>query len=317
MLERLEPRQLLSGVFYDADSHTVQIHGTHGADHIDVSRRGDRILVQFNDHRRWFDRAAVSQVEIDASAGDDLIDTSCVFVPVSAFGRGGRDTIITGAGNDHLEGGDGGDRLAAGDGRDVVLGDGGRDRIYGMAGNDTLRGGANDDTITGGGGNDDLAADEGADLLNGGAGVDWADHTPGRGSVAEVEGEYFVQPNASADPYTRLHAVRGSDGTMSVVVTATHFMGGYAVTFGDLARLTSGFAATVFGTDTAGPGAGRDAALHTEQHTYALGKLADGDYSFTAGPTGRTLAAMTIHVVGAKLVNTPISPGPYHPSGSE
>ena len=57
---------------------------------------------------------------------------------VDAYGRGGFDTLIGGAGDDYLDGGDNGDRVVGNGGDDNLMGGVGRDRIIGGRGNDGL-----------------------------------------------------------------------------------------------------------------------------------------------------------------------------------
>ncbi|MGN1056869.1 MAG: type I secretion C-terminal target domain-containing protein, partial [Comamonas sp.] len=64
---------------------------------------------------------------------------------VASDTRGGKDTLLGGAGDDILYGQGGDDRLEGGEGKDI---------LYGGTGNDTLIGGKGDDTLVGGAGDD-------------------------------------------------------------------------------------------------------------------------------------------------------------------
>src|SRR5690242_4292309 len=85
MIEHLEARRLLAAVYYDPNGHVIEVHGTEGNDTISLIRRGDRVLVQLNDRRRWFNLADVQLAEIDAFGGNDLVDATYVPFGVFAF----------------------------------------------------------------------------------------------------------------------------------------------------------------------------------------------------------------------------------------
>jgi Ca2+-binding RTX toxin-like protein len=315
-IEGLEARQLMAAVFYDPDISVITIRGTQQADHISVIRRGDRILVQLNDLRRWFAYSRPLSIQIEGRGGDDSIDTTYTPFNVQAFGGPGNDTIIGGYGKDIFYGGDGADRLIGNAGDDDLRGGGGRDRLIGVGGNDSLQGDGGDDQMSGGNGDDYFISGVGLDLIDGGNGADVADRYADRGDVRSIEGETFYSPVPSDDPYTHASVVYGGDG-VSVLVTSTHFQGGYLRHFGDFAsREGDTFTVSVVGEDLdpAGTNA-RDQALHTERHTYALGKLADGTYTFNAQSDTHRLATLTIQVAGGKAVGTPTWAGPWAMDG--
>lgn len=310
MIEALESRRLLSAVYYDPGAHSIVIHGTRGNDRIDVIHRHDGVLVKMNGRRRWFRNEQVQQADIVGRSGDDVIDASWTSFRVNAIGGDGRDTILTGWGNDYIDGGAGADRIAAGAGDDDIRAGGGRDRLTGMAGNDTLDGQGNNDKLDGGAGDDYFNDGEGANIIDGGAGVDWAVRFADRGTITRVEGQSFLSPVPSADPYVHMAIFKSAD-MFFLRVIATHFMGGYERNFGDMTRNGNVFTAGVSGEDLAGPNSARDAALHTEQHIYTLGILADGTYTVTAASDTRALATMRIQIKSGNAVNAPTWPGPY------
>src|SRR5439155_13341670 len=160
MVELLEARALLAAgtgaIFYDADSRSIEIHGTRGNDSISIVRRDQRVLVQLNGRRRWFDAADVQLADIDAFAGDDFVDAQYVPFRVFAFGRAGRDTLVGGWGGDLLDGGDNADRIIGNHGDDSIYGGAGRDRLIGNRGRDTIEGAGGDDQISAGSGDDNL-----------------------------------------------------------------------------------------------------------------------------------------------------------------
>ena len=97
---------------------------------------GDRQLdVPFSD---------VRLIEVEAAAGDDVIDLTGVPIRALVEGRGGNDVI------------------RGGDAADTLLGSDGNDRLFGNGGDDVLDGG------------------RGADFLSGGAGADRADYSARR-----------------------------------------------------------------------------------------------------------------------------------------
>src|SRR5205814_542422 len=107
MFESLESRRLLTGIFYDAESLSVNVHGTHGNDVVRIARHGPRILVQLNDHRRWFDAKKLKSATVEMFSGNDALSAPDTAINIQAYGGDGFDEIITGAGQDMLFGGSG------------------------------------------------------------------------------------------------------------------------------------------------------------------------------------------------------------------
>ena len=310
MIERLEDRRLLAAVYFDPDSQSIKIRAGEGDDRISVIRRGDRVLVQLNDRRRWFDLAGVKWLDVWGAGGNDFISAQYTPFKAQLYGGDGCDTIIGGWGDDHIDGGDNADRLIGHYGDDELRGDVGADRMIGGAGRDILRGGNGNDWMSGGGGDDYLMSSVGDDRFDGGAGADTAVHFEGRGQLSGVEGHTFV--GEGDDPFTHLSVQREADGSVSVLVAATHYMGGYKRHFGELVtRVGEAFGISLIGDDLAGPDGGRTAMVETQHKTYALGNLADGTYTFTAESDVRVLATVTIRIVNGALVQTPTWPGEY------
>ena len=168
----------------------LTVTGTDAADTIGIWNDGNTLRVRINGRNHSFGLADVARIEIDAGAGNDLVDFSSTAIDTYAFGGDGDDTLLAGSGNDTLSGGagrnrmfggDGNDRINGSSGRDFIYGEGGDDRLYGGAGNDFLDGGGNvdrlfggdgDDFLTGGSGNDKLYGETGNDTLEGGRGDD-------------------------------------------------------------------------------------------------------------------------------------------------
>jgi hypothetical protein len=86
---------------------------------------------------------------------------------------------------------------------------------------------------------------------------------------------------------------------VAVTVIATHSAGGYSRSFGELEQSGTAFSAQVTGRDLAPPGEGvaRTAVLDSDQHTYILGRLGQGTYTFTAQAPDRTLGTLRIGVL--------------------
>jgi Ca2+-binding RTX toxin-like protein len=320
MIESLERRQFLAAsgapaIYYDPDATAIKIRGTQGDDQIHVVRRGDRILVTVNDRRRWFDRSAVTWIGIDGQGGDDFISAEFVAVRINAYGGAGRDTIVGGWGDDFIDGGDNADRLIGNAGDDEIRGSAGGDRIIGGAGRDTLWGYSGNDWISGGSGDDYLTGDIGDDTLDGGGGADTAVHHAGRGTQTAVEEHSYLAPSATADPAVQLSIGRNRAGAITILVTAWHGAGGYEKIFGDLSRDGDAFTAYVAGKDLAGPDGLRLQMITVERHTYTLGHLADGTYTFTAQSDTHALATVTIAIANGAPVNPVIYAGPYANSG--
>ncbi|HZF04437.1 MAG TPA: Ig-like domain-containing protein [Patescibacteria group bacterium] len=111
-------------------------------------------------------------IEVDAGAGNDVVDASATNATLTLRGGAGDDTLLGGSGNDRIEGGAGRETIHGGDGNDTIMGDGGDDLLFGDAGNDVLSGGDGDDIIIGGAGNDVASGGAGDDLIHGGDGND-------------------------------------------------------------------------------------------------------------------------------------------------
>ena len=117
------------------------------------------------------------------------------------------------------------------------------------------------------------------------------------------------------DPLIHLYAERSAaDGTVAVLVEATHFQGGFARHFGPLERGGEReFAAQVTGTDLAGPDGGRTQAIVVETRRYDLGRLEAGAYTFTARSGDAVPATLRLGATrdGQLTSDTPTQPGPY------
>lgn len=131
--------------------------------------------------------ARVREVDVDAMAGDDLIDMTGVGkrfgdARFEGFGTGTAVVVKGGAGDDTLIGSrvafnifagfKGADTAGGGKRRDLLIGGKGPDTLRGFRGNDVLYGNQKRDRLFGGKGNDRLFGGKDHDLLRPGPGRD-------------------------------------------------------------------------------------------------------------------------------------------------
>jgi uncharacterized repeat protein (TIGR01451 family) len=148
---RAEPGDtVIGGDGYNAI--VLDVSGTDEADSIALANVDEgTVCLTVNGTTFDFDRRELVAANIDAGAGDDLVELGAdVTVSVDVRGGDGNDTLTGGAGNDTLDAGEGSDSLASGGGDDtlfgkpgdaVLTGDG-EDaitlRVYGTDGADTI-----------------------------------------------------------------------------------------------------------------------------------------------------------------------------------
>ncbi|MEM8820890.1 MAG: spondin domain-containing protein [Pseudomonadota bacterium] len=153
----------------------------------------------------------------DSLDGGDGIDTNSFFNiganVVADLGSGSASyqvasgaTIFENFANfENLDGSSNDDQLFGDGGANVLTGNDGNDLLAGRGGADVIEGGAGDDIIRGGGG---------SDVTDGGEGIDTADFSDIGVSVdvslAEGEGEYFVNGNQIVDTLTNFENLTGS-----------------------------------------------------------------------------------------------------------
>lgn len=185
--ESLEGRRLLAAAVLSGNAapYTLMVTGTGGSDVVVAAVRGTRLRVAVNGVIQQFRASAVSQIQIQAGDGADVVDISGVSIPAYVNGDTGNDLIKGGAGNDTLTGGAGKDTLYGNGGNDRLNGNGGNDVLYGGDGNDVLYAGAGVDRLDGGDGNDHFVAGTGADTLLGDAGNDVFDAVNGQADVID------------------------------------------------------------------------------------------------------------------------------------
>ena len=148
------------------ESGVVKVTGTGSDDTICVFAPRGRtdVLRAHMNGRNWnFSLSAISGVEVDAGAGNDIVSANLPDLGSLVYGNDGNDTLVGGDANDSLSGGLGDDQLSGMGGADLLSGNAGRDKLMGYDGNDSL---------SGGGGNDKLIGGPGLDLHVGDAGRD-------------------------------------------------------------------------------------------------------------------------------------------------
>ena len=171
--EGLESRRMLAaGVVLSEGVLTIE--GTNKNDKIWVGlagELGERLSVQFNKTTHLFDLDSVSELRINAGAGNDRVAIADnVTLLAIVFGGRGNDWLKGGGGRNEFFGDQGNDHLIGGAGDDVLVGGAGNDKLFGLGGQDQLEGGAGADALNGGEGDDLLIGDGGHDKIHGGAG---------------------------------------------------------------------------------------------------------------------------------------------------
>lgn len=170
-----------------------------------------------------------------------------------AFGHGGNDTLLGGAGaNNFLYGGRGHDRATGAGAEDFLFGQSGADSLSGGAGADLLFGGRGDDLLRGGAGGDTLEGGAGADRFDARAGSDLITDFDaaagdrlflgrGYGNWASVQARLsFAAINGAA---VNDVVIRHADGTTTTLLDARGKLGGAALLWAGAADRVDGTAA--------------------------------------------------------------------------
>lgn len=167
-IEKLEPRQLLAGITFDAG--VISVEGTANADGAQVfNPQPDQVsVVIYGIEQQTFDAATVSKIVFTGHQGNDWFRNDTA-IPTEAFGNAGNDKLIGGSGDDMLSGGNGNDQLLGNEGNDRLFGHQGLDHVFGDAGDDQIWTGSDDDFADGAAGRDELFGGWGRDHLKGGA----------------------------------------------------------------------------------------------------------------------------------------------------
>ena len=192
---KFEPRKMMAaGIFYDAATDVISIHGTgsHDTATVQTNSSGTSFYIsarEGNSTNSKFINEPVREIKFYGNSGNDFFRNYTSISSLIAGGNG-NDTLVGGSGADKIYGGEGNDRIygldgddtiygytgddyiSAGNGHDYVSGWNGNDTIFGLAGNDRIYGGEGDDTIYGNDGNDYISAWTGNDKIWGQAGND-------------------------------------------------------------------------------------------------------------------------------------------------
>ncbi len=194
---------------------------------------------------------SLTQIEVDAGNGDDLITGSPDFAD-SLVGGNGKDTILGQGGNDTLVGGDGDDSLDGGAGNDGIRAGNGQDFVLGNAGNDSITAGDGFDTVAGGDGEDSLDGGDGNDSVRGGAGNDLINGMMGNDTLIGEDGNDLILGGSEHD------SLFGDSDDPAVLGSGQDTLFGNA---GNDTLVGGG------GLDNADGGAGNDLVLSTFQVT--------------------------------------------------
>lgn len=231
-IQSFEARQLLSGVSAEIVDGVLIVRGSTAKDAFAVREAGTLMIVQCAGGNQTFNKSEISNVLIEAGAGNDVF-TYDADLPATLLGGDGNDRITGGVGNDFIDAGPGIDKVRAGGGNDTITGGTGFDKLSGGGGEDVfytlgedadtpettqdeVRGGSGRDLIhvqTSGGGV--VWAGNGKDTIFGGAGNDTLRGQFGNDRIEAGDGDDFIEGN-SGDDDLRGEAgndtLRGHDG---------------------------------------------------------------------------------------------------------
>ncbi len=150
--------------------------GGEGYDTIEMGATDDALFLDdsFSSFYNNTNQARITDVEeINAGAGDDIIDLTSNYYSVSD---------IT------LKGGEGDDHLWSSDGKDSLYGEAGNDSLYGGSGDDFLDGGSGADRLAGGSGDDTFVFDINDTSIDGGTGTDTVQINGGAFDFSTLDG---------------------------------------------------------------------------------------------------------------------------------
>lgn len=167
---------VIGGTAGDAQTDTVAVNGTVGADTVVVSGGLANVYVSGLSAKVSITTLeAADIVRINALAGNDTVDASAVLHAVVANGDAGNDILTGGGGFDTLLGGEDNDTLSGGIGDDLMFGEAGDDRMIWNSGDST-------------------------DLMEGGDAVDTAEANGGSGAE-----EFTITANGTRVRFDRLN----------------------------------------------------------------------------------------------------------------
>ncbi len=135
-LERRDAAAVVAGLV----GTLLDVTGTPDRDNIAIEREGNEYIVRARDIVVGrFDSSSITQINVDAGDGDDVIRIGReVSVPTVLVGGNGRDKLIGGTGTQALAGGNGNDRLVAGSGTALLDSGTGRDQLFAVKPVDTV-----------------------------------------------------------------------------------------------------------------------------------------------------------------------------------
>jgi Ca2+-binding RTX toxin-like protein len=191
--EQLETRKLLSVSLYNG---VLAINGTSGADRVDLSVSGGKLIVKENGVTKASPlQSSLKSVVINLGAGNDRLTTYYGVRSLIVNGGDGDDYLLgswnpdvidAGGGKDYVHARPGNDVVRGGWGDDTLIGCVGNDSLFGGDGNDLLVGAVGDDNLFGENGNDNLFGVDGNDNLDGGAGYNTANGGNGNDDFRNV-----------------------------------------------------------------------------------------------------------------------------------
>ncbi|MBT6144559.1 MAG: hypothetical protein HOH74_03955, partial [Gemmatimonadetes bacterium] len=159
--------------------------------------------ITFSNQQR-FSADDVTKIVIEGTnRSETFILSDNIDIDTVVRGRGGNDTIVTGAGNDRVEGGDGNDTIFTKAGDDVLLGGTGDDKLMSGLGSDTSDGGAGDDLLdeNEGRSNTVVTLSSEINILRGGAGNDIILGSPGKDTIDGGSGNDLLSGTFHDDTY--------------------------------------------------------------------------------------------------------------------
>ena len=243
----LEPRRMLSATLDQTGLLTIT--GTSNRDRITHRLLNGMVQVNDNAQLSTFDPAKVRRIQVNALAGNDLVQSADALDAPATIdggdgndvlrGGGGSDLLIGGLGNDRLDGGKRGDRLAGGEGSDtadysgrnanldITLDDSRNDGAAGEGDDvdsdvETVVGGIASDRIVGSGRSNRLFGGFGNDTIFGGKGNDGIDGGEGDDSLFGNAGRDTITSNRGHD---QLDGGDGNDDLTNFFDTSTLFGG--------------------------------------------------------------------------------------------
>ena len=215
--QKLEPRRVLTGIFFQASTGKLYLSGSSANDGGSVMTvNGTQVQANLTGAAsQVFDAADISQIVFLGRDGDDTFfnDTAIESLQI---GGAGADQLSGGSQFDQINGGPGNDVIRGRDGDDRLIGFDGVDEIYGGTGNDRILGGDGENQLHGENGNDTIFGGSDADTITGGNGVDKIYGLPGNDIIDVGDGGTVGVPGTVAADLAQGHAgndqITGGEG---------------------------------------------------------------------------------------------------------